>query len=75
MDQDQELQKIAFYWKSEGEVIFKKEEENRLKQQEGENFATMQKAMNLELNKQETKKKKQMKQIIKKTKKNKKIQK
>ena len=49
MDQDPKLQKTAFYWQSESDVSTKKEEEDKLKQQEGEKFATLQKANNLEM--------------------------
>ena len=56
MDQDPKLQKTAFYWQSESDVSTKKEEEDKLKQQEGEKFATLQKAINLEPTKNQEKK-------------------
>ena len=46
-DEDPELKKMAFNWKSEGEVSSESEAEEKLKQQEGEKFATLQKAKTL----------------------------
>ena len=43
-DEDPELKKMAFNWKSGGEVSSEREAEEKLKQQEGEKFATLQKA-------------------------------
>ena len=74
-DEDPELKKMAFNWKSGGEVSSEREAEEKLKQQEGEKFATLQKAKIFEMKKQIKKEKNKIKQKIQKQKQNKKIQK
>ena len=74
-DEDPELKKMAFNWKSGGEVSSESEAEEKLKQQEGEQFATLQKIKTLEMKKQIKKEKNKIKQMIQKQKQNKKIQK
>ena len=75
VDEDPELKKMAFDWKSGGEVSSESEAEEKLKQQEGEQFATLQKIKTLEMKKQIKKEKNKIKQMIQKQKQNKKIQK
>ena len=75
VDEDPELKKMAFDWKSGGEVSSEREAEEKLKQQEGEQFATLQKIKTLEMKKQIKKEKNKIKQMIQKQKQNKKIQK
>ena len=67
-DKDPELKKMAFNWKSGGEVSSESKAQEKLKQQEGEKFANLQKAKILEMKKQIKKEKNRLKQKIQKTK-------
>ena len=66
---------MAYDWKSGVEVSPEREAEVKMKQQEGEKYATLQKAKILEMKKQIKKEKNKIKQKIQKQKLNKKIQK
>ena len=57
-DEDPELKKMAYDWKSGVEVSPEREAEEKMRQQEGEKFATLQKAKFLEMKKQIKKEKK-----------------